>query len=133
MGVSIQLPCNPNLGLDWIELGWKLSWVVTIKSKKRSPRAYHEKDKPTGSPYGSGKGSNFQVRSMIFKSSMRSRNIPGIHRGVTGRITGKEIVTLDGARENELGGLPVRNTGQLQRKYRRMDTLKWTSRHTKEN
>ena len=28
-GVLIQLPCNPNLGLDWIELGWKLGWVVT--------------------------------------------------------------------------------------------------------
>ena len=28
-GCSNQLPCNPNLGLDWIELGWKLGWVVT--------------------------------------------------------------------------------------------------------
>ena len=26
---KFQLPCNPNLGLDWIELGWKLGWVVT--------------------------------------------------------------------------------------------------------
>ena len=65
---------------------------------------------------------------------MRSRNIPGIHRGVTGKITGKEIVTRDGARDrDDLGGLPVRNKGQLQRKYRRMDTLKWTSRYAKEN
>ena len=71
---------------------------------------------------------------MIFESSMRSRNIPGIHRGVTGRITGKEIVTRDGAWDrDDLGGLPVRNKGQLQRKYRRMDTLKWASRHAKEN
>ena len=66
--------------------------------------------------------------------SMRSRNIPGIHRAIFGKITGKKIVTMDGARaRNDLGGLHVRNTGQLQRKYRRMDTLKWTSRHAKEN
>ena len=30
VGVLNQLPCNPNLGLDLIELGWKLGWVVTI-------------------------------------------------------------------------------------------------------
>ena len=32
MGVLNQLPCNPNLGLDWIELGWKLGcFNVTVK------------------------------------------------------------------------------------------------------
>ena len=30
MLVLNQIPSNPNLGLDWIELGWKLGWVVTI-------------------------------------------------------------------------------------------------------
>ena len=71
---------------------------------------------------------------MIFESSLRSRNIPGIHRGVNGKITGKEIVTLDGARDrDELGDIPARNTGQLQRKYRRIDTFKWTYHNAKEN
>ena len=79
-----------------------------IKSKKGSPRAYYEKDKPTHC-------SNFQIRSRIFESSLRSRNIPGDYRGVTGIISGKEIVTLDGARGNIPGnhrGLTRKITGK---------------------
>ena len=60
-------------------------------------------------------------------------NIPDNHKGVMGKITGKGTATLDGERGDELGELVVRNTGQLQRKYRRMDTLKWTSLPAKEN
>ena len=30
VGVLIQLPCNPNLGLDWIELGWVVTITVTM-------------------------------------------------------------------------------------------------------
>ena len=81
--------------------------------KRSSARQYHEKDKPTGS----------LVRSMIVESSLkRFRN-----GGVTGKITGKEIVrtgrTRDGARDRDNDSL---NKGQsLKRKYRRMDTIRW--------
>ena len=35
VGVLIQLPCNPNQVLDWIEFRWKLGWVVTTKLKTK--------------------------------------------------------------------------------------------------
>ena len=69
-----------------------------IKSKKQSSRTYYEKNKPTCC-------SNFQIRSRIFESSLRSRNIGNKFLGhvpVDNRITrnGKELVTRDGARRN---------------------------------
>ena len=84
--------------------------VISERIRKRSSaRQCYEKDKPTGS----------LVRSMIVESSLkRSRN-----GGVTGKITGKEIVTLDGARGRD----DSRNKGQsLKGKYRWMDTIRWT-------
>ena len=117
-----------------------------IKSKRRSPRTYYEKNKPT-------RCSNVQIRSRIFESSLRSRNeflghvsveritgngkelvtqdgsrrnISDNYKGVMGRITNKGTATLSGERGDEWGGLPVC-------KYRRMDTLKWTSSYAKKN
>ena len=114
-----------------------------IKSKRRSPRTYYEKNKPT-------RCSNVQIRSRIFESRNEflghvsvdnrktgngkeivtrdgaRRNTSDNHRGVMGRITNKGTATLSGERGDEWGGLPVC-------KYRRMDTLKWTSRYAKEN
>ena len=41
-GGSNQLQCNPNLGLDWMELGWKLGWVVTMTATATTKDATEE-------------------------------------------------------------------------------------------
>ena len=85
--------------------------VIYDKIKRKSHRVYY--DKPTSSSYGSGK---LEAISMIFKSS---RN-----RGVNGTLIRKEKLTLDGARDrDDLGGLHICNTGQLHRKYRRIQGI----------
>ena len=52
---KFQLPCNPNLGLDWIELGWKLGWGVTTKENEKEKRVEDaNRGKPATSPQEEG-------------------------------------------------------------------------------